>query len=137
MREHGEALEVDLLRLGIDLPRDLGTERLTWRRLELLIRHLPRDSATVRRIHGPPPPWSVTDHLLASVIDVLRWQGTATRRTLADVTGAKGQREDFPKPIRRPGDEQQQQPTRRVVRPGELARMMGSKKRAKRRRNDV
>lgn len=41
--------------MGIDLPRDLGTSRLRWQRLERIIEHLPEDSATVRaRRDGRP-----------------------------------------------------------------------------------
>lgn len=34
--------------MGIDLPRDLGTRRLTFSRLARIVRHLPDDSATAR-----------------------------------------------------------------------------------------
>jgi hypothetical protein len=34
--------------MGIDLARDLGTRRLTFSRLERIVRHLPDDSATAR-----------------------------------------------------------------------------------------
>ncbi len=128
MREHGEALEVDLLRMGIDLPRDLGTERLSFRRLELLLRHLPADSVTARRLHGPPPAWGAVEHLLASVIDVLQVQGWATRGAVLGAGGVR-QNEDRPKPIRRPDDPK---PERRVVGVRDLAKMMSKGKRRRR-----
>jgi hypothetical protein len=85
-------LESDLLRFwNIDLPRDLGTKRLTWRRLRVLIQNLPQDSATQVEIHGHQAMWDVTDYLLANVVDLLagaNWQRSG-----------KGQR---PKPFPRP-----------------------------------
>lgn len=41
--------------MGLDLPRDLGTRRLTFSRLTRIVRHLPDDSATARarREHRP------------------------------------------------------------------------------------
>ena len=71
---------------------DLGTHRLTWRRLGLLIRHLPDGSATMRAFHGPLASWGVTEHLLAGVVDVL--QGANWQRS-----GGKGRK---PKPLDRP-----------------------------------
>lgn len=48
---------MDLLRLGIDLPRDIGTRRLPWSRLARLITHADLDSALIRarRGNGPTP----------------------------------------------------------------------------------
>ena len=65
-----EALEADLLRyFQVDL-LDLYRGRLSLRRLRVLINALPPDAAIYRRNdeHGG---WTVTDHLLATVIDAL------------------------------------------------------------------
>jgi|GEM_PF-5750199 len=41
--------------MGIDLPRDIGTPRLSWQRLRRIIEHLGEDSATARaRRDGRP-----------------------------------------------------------------------------------
>ncbi len=72
---------------------DLGTDRLSWRRLGVLIANLPPESATVREIVGAEyGSWTTTDFLLAGVIDVLN--GANWQRG-----GGKGSR---PKPLPRP-----------------------------------
>lgn len=43
----------------------------------MLIRHLPRESATARVIHGPAMTWGDTEYLLAHALDLLaagNWQ---------------------------------------------------------------
>jgi hypothetical protein len=108
---YAEAVEADLARIGIDL-RDLYRGGLSYRRLGVLIAHLPPESATKTAIRedadeadidSPPPdpsrhgPWSTTDLLLALIADginVLAWQNT-------QVHGKK--RTEPPAPIRRPG----------------------------------
>lgn len=45
--------------------------RLSPRRLRVLIRYLPRDSALVRAVHGPVADWGPVEHLLASTVDEL------------------------------------------------------------------
>lgn len=55
---------------GIDL-LDYYRGRLTARRLRVLIRHLPRESALVRAVHGPVADWGPVEHLLASTVDEL------------------------------------------------------------------
>lgn len=90
------------------------TGALTWRRLGVLLRHLPAESAlqTVMRDTLPPAvakartsqrkghgPWSTTDMLLAAVVDglsVLAWQQT-------QIHG--GKKSPAPAPIPRPGVE--------------------------------
>ena len=77
---------------NLDLHRDLGTDRLSYRRLTVLIANLPLESATLRQMLGAEfVSWGTTEHLLAVVIDVL--QGANWQRT------GKGQR---PKPFPRP-----------------------------------
>lgn len=75
---------------------DVGTVRLSWRRLLNLVMRLPRDSHLVRAIAGAKADWGATEHLLASVFDALNvanWQRGST----------KGQAK--PAPLRRPGDQ--------------------------------
>jgi hypothetical protein len=93
LREHGAAIEADLLRFyGVHL-RDLTRGRLTWRTLSVLLRGLPKESATAREIGGPDLDWGLAEHLLAATFDALQvanWQ-RATRKSKA------------PKPTPRPG----------------------------------
>lgn len=80
---------------GIDLARHLGTDRLTWRRLDVLIAYLPRDSATVREVHGEKVAWGPTEHLLASAVDLLAagvWQRGGDKKAKR------------PQPVPRPGE---------------------------------
>ncbi|MFF8830642.1 hypothetical protein [Streptomyces sp. NPDC015131] len=45
--------------------------RLSSRRLAVLVRHMPRDSALARAVHGEAAEWNVGDYLLASAVDHL------------------------------------------------------------------
>ena len=74
--EHSEAIEYDLLTLGRRLD-DLGTPDLSWRDLYVITRHLPATSALRRAAGNGEEPWTVTDYLLALVVDALNganWQ---------------------------------------------------------------
>lgn len=71
VEEHAEALEADLLRhYGVDL-LDWHRGRLSSRRLAVLVRHMPRDSALARAVHGEAAEWAVSDYLLATAVDHL------------------------------------------------------------------
>lgn len=93
LRNHGRAVEADLLRFyGVRLT-DLTTGRLTWRLLSVLLNGLPRESATAREVAGPDLDWGLTEQLLAFIgdgIQISNWQRS----------GGKGKR---PKPTPRPG----------------------------------
>lgn len=87
----------------VDLPADLGTRRLTWRRLAVLLSHLPRESAYVQAVAGDTARWGDTEHLLAGVIDSIRVGNfytamAASNRRFKDPPSP-------PCPIPRPGDE--------------------------------
>lgn len=89
MREHGRAVEADLLRAGWRLGDLTWTELISW------IRHPVRDSALARSLVGPDHEWRITDHLIAGVHDRLaeaNWQRG----------GGKGPK---PRPLPRPGAE--------------------------------
>jgi hypothetical protein len=80
LTEYGEAVEYDLIALGLRL-RWLGTEKLTWRDLLVIVRHSPHTSALAREVAGPEmTAWNtgaVTAWLLAMVTDLLQvanWQ---------------------------------------------------------------
>ncbi|MGV3564224.1 MAG: hypothetical protein ACO1ON_13180 [Nocardioides sp.] len=91
--EHQEAIEYDLLTVGLRLDW-LGTERLSWRDLLVIIRQSPRTSAYARAIHGDEALWGLSDHLLAEVVDALAW---------ANWQRAGQRYAPKPKPIPRPG----------------------------------
>jgi hypothetical protein len=75
---------------------------LSSRRLSVLVQHLPRDSATARELHGESADWSVTDYLLASVVDQLaeaNWMFATVNRD------EDSEPLEFPEAVPRPGDE--------------------------------
>ena len=100
VNEHHAAVEADLLRYyGVDL-LDLYRGGLSLRRLSVLLRALPRESATVQAL-DPSLSWGVAEHLAASTVDALHsilWTYLAAYR-------GKGQSAP-PRPERvpRPGD---------------------------------
>lgn len=98
LASHEDDIEADFLHRypSIDL-LDLGTERLSWRRFENLIAHLPRDSATVLNVAGEQARWGDQEHLLATVVDAIS--------QLSWITASAYSRKapDRPKPLRRPG----------------------------------
>lgn len=91
--EHQEAIEYDLISLGLRLAW-LGTGRLTWRDLAVIVRHSPRTSALARAVNGDETTWSLTDHLLAGVYDLL---------ALANWQRAGKKNSPRPRPLPRPG----------------------------------
>lgn len=100
LREHGGAVEYDLLARGIDL-LDWFRGSMTSRRLWSLIRQLVEDpnSATHRSIGGP---WNLDQLLLAAVVDDIR----LGNYILAAANSPKGKNPlPLPKPIPRPGVE--------------------------------
>lgn len=92
------------------------TGDLTWRRLGVLVRGLPRESATFIAVNGVDYEWGPVEYLLAHVADLLagaNWQRG----------GGKGPR---PKPLPRPGRER----SRDVKRFGGSARPLSELKQA-------
>ena len=93
-RETWEAVEVDLLHKGFtfaDVP-----DRVSWRALILMVRHSPRDSTVYRVVFGEQADWGVTDHLLATIADILNlilWLTGNPKKTKQ------------PKPLPRPGQD--------------------------------
>ncbi|MDQ0794578.1 hypothetical protein [Streptomyces sp. B1I3] len=74
---------------------------LSSRRLAILIKHLPRDSATIRDTDGDAAEWGVTDYLLAAVVDHL-----AAANWMFSVVNGDGESDppEQPVPVPRPGD---------------------------------
>ncbi|WP_457032608.1 hypothetical protein [Kitasatospora sp. P5_F3] len=79
---------------------DWHRDRLSSRRLAVLIKHLPRDSALTRELHGDAADWSTTDYLLANVVDhlaVANWMFATINRD------EEAEPLDPPEPVTRPG----------------------------------
>ncbi len=96
LRNHCGAVEADLQRTyGLaltDFPHSL-----TWRRLAVLVRHLPRDSAVGRAVSGEAALWGVTDYLLANIADLLAGANWQRQNAGASSHSPK------PDPVPRPG----------------------------------
>lgn len=74
--QHREAIEYDLIGLGLRLD-DLGSRRLSWRDLLVIVRRSPRDSALYREQFPDDAEWGLPEQLLAAIFDVLQagnWQ---------------------------------------------------------------
>lgn len=71
LRDHREAIEYDLLRIGLRLDH-LGTRRLTWRDLLVMVRKAQPESALYKSMN---PQWQRTHELsmLQSMEFTLRW----------------------------------------------------------------
>lgn len=78
---------------------DLGTPRLSWRRLGSLVAHLPREAVTVQRVAGPEAQWGDDEHLAALTVDAVNALIWLTARA-----HFKDAPKQAPKPIRRPTD---------------------------------
>lgn len=96
--EHPEAVEYDLITHGLRL-RDLGTDKLMWRDLLVIVQMQPRSSALTRVKEPEAAEWGLVEHLLAEIADMSHirvWQSGRQRKS------------DQPKPIPRPGVESTQ-----------------------------
>lgn len=84
LSRHGEAIEFDLLALGLRLD-DLGTEALTWRDLHVVVQKCGPGSALIRELQPELAAWAagtVVADLLANVVDLLaagNWQRAGKR----------------------------------------------------------
>lgn len=118
--EHAEVLECDLLRVyGVDL-LDLYREpqRLSLRRLAVLVRGLPADALTVQALHIEAS-WGTTEYLLAEVLDTLRQANWLT----VELNKKKNARNPQPERVPRPGDPEREAP--QMVSGTELAEWLG------------
>lgn len=74
--------------------------RLTSRRLAVLVRHLPKDSAVAWQRHGEAAGWGPAEYLLAAVADhlaVANWITTTINRD------EHSEPPEYPEPVPRPG----------------------------------
>lgn len=116
LSDHGEAVEADLARFYHLRLADLTCGLLTWRRLGVLVRHLPTDGALARALHGEAVRWSTADHLMATTVDLLasaNWQRG----------GGKGKR---PRRLPRPGSSACKKHGRTAKSPQETASYLAS-----------
>ncbi|MEU6957407.1 hypothetical protein [Streptomyces sp. NPDC045714] len=75
--------------------------RLTSRRLAVLVKHMPRDSAVAQELHGEASEWNVSDYLLAAAVDHL----AAANWMFASVnTDEDAEQPPPPVPVPRPGE---------------------------------
>lgn len=122
VEEHAEALEADLLRYyGVDL-LDWYRGELSSRRLATLVRQLPRDSAFRLAQEGEAAQWSLTDHLLAAVVDhlaIANWMFACVNRDEDEAPP------EPPQPVPRPGAEPDGSADVDGPGPSELARFFG------------
>lgn len=81
---------------------------MSWRRLRVLVRYLPADSATRRALDDESAGWGLSEQLLAAIADAV--QGGNWQRS-----GGRGLR---PKPIPRPGVTERRRTYGRPSRPG-------------------
>lgn len=93
-REHREAVEYDLIALGLRW-RDFPGERTSWADLLVICKQAPQTSALYRAV-DPDWRWGLREQLLAAAVDALN--GANWQR-------GQGREQDRPKPIPRPGVE--------------------------------
>jgi hypothetical protein len=98
----------------------LLTGRLSWRRLGVLVRHLPPGCAVDRAQHGEAAEWGHAEHLLADLRELLRaanWQRGGDKKVAR------------PKPLPRPGDRERVERKARETRDRLLAQRARLKRR--------
>ncbi|KNB50106.1 hypothetical protein [Streptomyces caatingaensis] len=103
---------------------------LSSRRLAVLVKHLPRDSAVNRDLHGEAVEWDANTHLLAAITDHL---AVANWITISMNSDEEAEPLPYPEPVPRPGLEEsapgatglpdeEQQPSPALPDPDQLAR---------------
>ncbi|MGW2862789.1 hypothetical protein [Streptomyces sp. SDr-06] len=70
------------------------------RRLAVLVKHLPRDSAVNRDLHGEAVEWDASTHLLAATVDHL---AVANWMTATINSGEDAEPLEYPEAVPRPG----------------------------------
>lgn len=95
--EHTEAVESDLINLGLRLRR-LGSEDFTWRDLKVIVSKSSTHSALVQEMNPEAATWGLDQQLLAEIVDALHWSNWTKTK------GAQSKPpRDMPDPIPRPG----------------------------------
>lgn len=96
IREHGDAIEADLAFRGFDL-LDMWRGTLSPRKVDVLIRGLPADSATRMSINGEPL-WGRTDYILADLIDATNGHAWLTANSGVELHRQSKFPESYPRP---------------------------------------
>lgn len=99
---------------------DLGTPRLSFRRLRVVLEHSALDSEYARKKLGDKARWSTTEHLIATVADLIQignWQ-------YATAHSKKGHAPPKPTPIERPGQASKRRQNRTQLSEREIARRL-------------
>lgn len=78
----------------------LGSERLTWRDLWVIVEQQPATSALIRARDPEGSEWHKIEHLAAGIFDALQ---------VANWQRGRARRGEFPKPLPRPGVEPESQ----------------------------
>jgi hypothetical protein len=101
---------------------DYHRDRLSARRLRVLVQHLPADSALVRTLRGESAEWGLTEHLLAAAVDELavgNWLfASAHAPEHADAP-------ERPRQVPRPGVEDERDAEPVSATPGQIAAFFG------------
>lgn len=110
LTDHDEAIEYELLTVGKHID-DLGTRRLSWRDLKVVITQAPPKGALHRALDPKGWDWSSGTYLLAGLIDlgaVANWQRAGDKHRAR------------PTPLPRPG-EKAKKPKRKSLTAAALA----------------
>lgn len=91
--EYESAITYDCLVVGMRL-RLLGTQSFSWGELLAIVQNSPRNSALYRAQNPDEWMWDETNHLLAAIADGIN---------IANWQRGEGKKNTFPKPINRPG----------------------------------
>jgi hypothetical protein len=95
LEEHADAIAYDLIAMGLRL-RDLGSDEFTWGDLRVIVTQAPRSSCLYRALYPDEYQWGLQEQLMALVADML---------SVANWQRGSGASKDYPKPIPRPGIE--------------------------------
>lgn len=121
--EHFDALEADFARFyGADLPGLLwGPEPVTYRRLSVLVRGIPAESALGISTGALRPGWGATEELLATVVELV----DAGNRSFFRVHSKRGAQQPKPIKVTRPADPNEPPKRRRKATSEDLVAMFG------------
>lgn len=69
------ALDADLIAMNYRI-EDFFSEDLSFRSLSVIVEHLPDTSRLVKKLSGPAGEWTLDQHMLADLIDIVNYQTT-------------------------------------------------------------
>lgn len=121
--DHFDAVEADFARFyGLDLPGLLwGPEPVTYRRLAVLVRGIPAESALGVSAGGYRPGWGATEELLALLAELV----DLGNRTFYRVHSKRGAQQPKPLKIPRPTEDEEPRKKRRPATSDDLVEMFG------------